>query len=109
VHARRNRGEWRAIVGAFERSGQTHEEFCVARGLNIGSFRAWLYRIRRDASTDVRLVPVAVSMSESSETAVAAGGGQAVILVVVGRIELRVPVGSDAAYVAVLVRELDRC
>lgn len=113
MHARKNREEWQAIIRAFERSGQTHEAFCAERRLNVGSFRTWLYKNRREASAEVRLVPVELSGRHASVDVRAAAPVNAAastpIVVVVGEVELRVVPGSDPAYVAVLVRELGRC
>src|SRR5258708_4826252 len=105
MHARKTRGEWRTIVRAFERSGQTHETFCAARALNVGSFRGWLYRLRRDAAPGVELVPVEV-ISRAAAAPVIDGG--APIVVLVGDFELRVTPGTDPTYVARLVGEMRR-
>jgi len=113
VYARKSRDEWRAIIRAFGRSGQTHRAFCARRGLNLGSFRGWLYRLGREASSELRLLPVTMSGGGTSlrvETAApSTGGTPGAIVVMVGEVELRVVPGSDPAYVAVLVRELGRC
>jgi hypothetical protein len=107
---RRSREEWSRIVEAFERSGQSHEAFCAQHGLNVGSFRGWLYPLRRDAAqgkvarSATRLLPVRVS-----------GAGAAIdegvmIEIVVGDTRLRVPDRVDPHYVAALVAALaSRC
>jgi len=113
MHARKSRVEWRAIVRAFERSGQTHEAFCADRGVNVGSFRGWLYRIRREPSADVRLVPVDVPGRVSAIDVVRSmplrGAPSSPVVVVLRDAEVHVALGSDPAYVAALVRELGRC
>lgn len=113
MHARKSRAEWRAIIRAFERSGQTHEAFCAGGRLNVGSFRGWLYRIRREPSAEMRLVPVEVpervTAVDIGPSAPRSAATSSPIAVVVRDIELRVAVGSDPAYVAALVRELGRC
>jgi hypothetical protein len=111
MHARKRQQEWRGIIRAFEQSGQTHQAFCAGRRLNLGSFRGWLYRIRRETTADVRLVPVEVSgWSAPVDVASAARANAAApIVLVVGDVELRITAGSDPAYVAALVRELGRC
>jgi len=105
MRARRSRNEWSTLITAFERSGQSHDEFCAKRGLNVGSFRGWLYRIRRTSSGDskVALVPVDVRFPEPK-----AGGGELVIAV--QGLDVRVQIGADVGYVAALVAELcSRC
>ena len=113
MHARKSRVEWRAIVRAFERSGQTHEAFCADRGLNVGSFRGWLYRIRREPSAEPRLLRVDVpergTAVEIVAPALLRGAALKPIVVVVRNIEVGVALGSDPAYVAALVREFGRC
>src|SRR6185295_6448346 len=98
MYARKSRGEWSAIIKTFERTGGAHEAFCSARGLNITSFRGWLYRIRRATATSsvITLLPVDV-------TSAAAPPGPPDVVVMVAGVEVRVPVGADVGYVAALV------
>ena len=105
MYARKSRGEWSAIIKAYERTGGAHEAFCSARGLNIKSFRGWLYRIRRATATSsaITLLPVDVT----SATALPAPRE---IVVAVDGVEVRVPVGADVEYVKALVMGLrSRC
>lgn len=44
--ARHGREHWAGIVGEYEGSGLTQQEFCVQRGLRFTTFRNWLYRLR---------------------------------------------------------------
>jgi len=44
---RRTRGEWRAIMSRFERSGQGRREFCEAEGLVLGTFSWWRRELGR--------------------------------------------------------------
>jgi hypothetical protein len=104
MHARRNRSEWQKIVREFERSEQTQAAFCESRGINVGSFRGWLYRLRRAAPAGaVALVPVDVTPARRSFDA------DAPVIVRVADVEICVPHGTDALYVARLVAELRRC
>jgi hypothetical protein len=63
---RRGREEWTRTIEEFERSGESHEAFCAQHRLNVGSFRSWLYRLRRGAGrgkvarSATRLLPVRV-------------------------------------------------
>lgn len=111
MHVRRSRSQWAVIIKAFERSGGSHEEFCAKRDLNLGSFRGWLYRLRKGAESapEVALVPVTVSGPASSPSReVGEAGGQ--IVIAVSDVHVRVVPGTDAGYVAALVAELrSRC
>jgi len=40
------RGYWSRVIGEYEALGGAHAEFCEARGLNLATFRTWLYRLR---------------------------------------------------------------
>ena len=106
---RRSRSEWATIVAEFERSGDAHADFCARRGLELATFRAWLYRLRRarrgstvarSATKAVKLLPVRVR-----ERPAGPDGGEAIELMVRG-VALRVQVGTEVAYVADLVAAL---
>lgn len=103
MQARKSRSQWAGIIKSFERMGGSHEQFCSARGLNLGTFRAWLYRLRRtsEAPASVALVPVEV-VSPGAMGAPAPSD----ILVAVAGVELRIALGADIRYVAQLVAEL---
>jgi hypothetical protein len=64
--ARHGRAYWTGVVTEFERSGQSHERFCERRKLNVGTFRAWLYRLRAEGMTEV---PRFVELSADAPTA----------------------------------------
>ena len=111
MHARRSRSEWASIIKAFERSGGSHEEFCTKQGLNLGSFRGWLYRLRKIAATapEVALVPVMLAETASSASR-RVGEPGAEIVVAVSDVQVRILPGTDVGYVAALVAELrPRC
>ena len=105
MRTRKSRSEWSEIIGAFERSGQSHEEFCTKQRLNLGSFRGWLYRLRKAAAPEVALVPVTLTEAARSPSRSVCGLG-AEIVVAVSDVSVRVVPGTDAAYVATLVAEL---
>jgi hypothetical protein len=50
---RRNREYWAEVVADFEKSALKHGEFCEQRGLEAGTFRHWLYHLRREAKGEV--------------------------------------------------------
>ena|ERR1700722_17103335 len=105
---RRTRSEWVTIVEEFERADEMHEQFCARRGLNVGSFRAWLYRLRRSApkrkvaqsaTATVRLLPVHVRGASASIEPIS-------IDVLVRGIVVRVHVGANPQYVSELAAAL---
>jgi hypothetical protein len=51
--ARHGRAYWTGVITEFERSDQSHERFCERRKLNVGTFRAWLYRLRAEGVTEM--------------------------------------------------------
>jgi len=109
---RRSRDEWAELVEEHESSGETQEEFCAARGLVVGSFRGWLYRLRRErrggkvARSATRLVPVRVRVQSGAP----ARRVDDLVEVVMFDTVLRVPVGADVSYVAALASALStRC
>lgn len=107
MQARRSRSEWSAIIKAFKKAGGSHEEFCKERGLNLGSFRGWLYRLQKGAKSgpEVALVPVAVTGPTSSPPRESAEPSAEIVVAVSG-VHVRVVPGTDIAYVAALVAEL---
>jgi hypothetical protein len=106
MRARKSRNEWSKIIRAFERSGESHEEFCSRQGLNLGSFRGWLYRLRKAAAApEVALVPVTVTGVTSSPSSPVGTPGEPIV-VVVSDVQVRLLPGTDTGYVAALVMEL---
>ena len=111
MRARKSGSKWSAIVEEYERSGQSHREFCSRRGLEVASFRGWLYRVRKAQRTvpEVSLVPVEVTPGPSCP-GVERAALSAEVVVAVADLEVRVAVGTDIGYVACLVAELrSRC
>ena len=51
--ARQGRAHWLRVVARFERRGVSHDAFCAAEKLNIGTFRTWLYKLRREGAMEV--------------------------------------------------------
>jgi hypothetical protein len=104
--------EWAEIVEAFEQTTESHEGFCRRRGLNVGSFRGWLYRLRAEReqgkvarSATPRMLPVRVQGER-----LAPEPELAVIQIGVAGTVVRIAVGTDLAYVGDLVSVLrERC
>lgn len=96
---RRGRAFWQRLISKFERSDEEQRAFAARHGVNLETFRTWLYKLRdegaRRESSSVRVLPVAVT-----------GVGTSGISIEVGDLVLRVTEGVDAAYVASIVQAL---
>ena len=70
VTARRSAGEWRRLVRAWDRSGQTAKDFATARGLSSRTLSWWKWRLSREppagAPDEPRLLPVKIEPDDSS-------------------------------------------
>jgi len=52
--ARRSREYWAEVVSSFEASSLKQGEYCKHRGVKLGNFRQWLYRIRAEKKGDAK-------------------------------------------------------
>jgi hypothetical protein len=114
MRTRKNREYWAGVIRAFERSGETHAAFCHARDLNVGTFRSWLYEIRRAqqcADTAIQVVPVDIVGPAAPDvpTSRRERGRAETVVLSFGDIDVAVPMGTDVRYVGALVAELRRC
>ena len=113
MRARRSRQQWEAIIGTFERSGQTLARFCGLRGIRPETLKWWQWHLRSKAAgiaesasagDDVRLVAIDVVATPATGAAVTT------LAILVAGAELRVEIGTDVAYVSELVMHLrSRC
>ncbi|MCP3170235.1 IS66 family insertion sequence element accessory protein TnpA [Myxococcus qinghaiensis] len=105
MQKRAEKPEWVRVAEEFEASGLTQREFAGRRGLRLSTVQSWVYRRRRQVSTEaappVRLLPVQVSSVPAFE---------AVTLEVVSAtgVRVRFAPGTDVGYVARLVAALER-
>jgi transposase len=98
--------EWVRVAEEFEASGLRQREFAQSRGLRLSTLQSWIYRRRRQVSTEapppVRLLPVQVSpaprATEDERVEVATGSG----------LRVRFRADTDVDYVARLVTALER-
>lgn len=101
----RRREEWFRLSRAWEKSGQTQGEFCAARGIELGTFRWWRWRLgvereglsTREAMSECEWVEVSQA-DDREELGPVAGARSAkeVRLVFCDGLEVHVPVGFDA-------------
>jgi hypothetical protein len=104
--ARRGREYWQPLVEELEKSGLRHAEFAAQRGIELGSLRSWLYRLRQEQRAgqgtgdgEVRMVPIRLGTASSPA-----------VEIVVGRCTVRMGPQADPAAVAALVAALEaRC
>ncbi len=47
---RRDEGEWRELIGTWQKSGQSVRRFCQARGVHAASFQRWRQRLSEPES-----------------------------------------------------------
>ena len=99
---RRGREFWAGVVAEYEGSGQSHDGFCLSRGLEVGTFRRWLYRLRRKGSGRrkgpvLQFLPLVPSSTSSGPVGVR-----------VGEVELSFGELPAASYLAELLRLMDR-
>jgi len=68
----KGRKYWAAVIKRFEKSGLSQREFCSRNDLpKLCTFRAWLYRFRKEALVTSRETPKAfleVAETQQSET-----------------------------------------
>ena len=54
----RGRVYWSKLVSEYEETGATNDQaFAESRGINRATFRAWMYRLRREREEGVEEVP----------------------------------------------------
>jgi hypothetical protein len=98
---RRTREIWRNLVGQFERSGKTLEEFAKEREIPSGTLRGWLYRFKREQEEAAPILPVSV-IASTAPTARPDGAGVEVML-------LRFAGSATGEFIADVVSRLRRC
>jgi len=95
---------WKRVAAVAERSELTHSEVAARHGVSVSALRSWIYRLRRERGSvgpgEPRLLPVRIAASPAVREFVE---------VVVGEVLVRVPTGTDPAYVASLLAALRAC
>lgn len=82
----------------FERTGLSHDAFCEAEGLNVGTFRTWLYKLRQEGG---QREPSFVEVVGGEHTS-----GQEACVVRFGQAEARFAHAPEPGYVATLLHAL---
>jgi hypothetical protein len=100
----RDRRFWTTAITEFERSGVTQEAFAARRGVSVGTLRGWIYRLRQERKASVSLVPVRVIASTAPEAR--QPSEEAIEVELPGRVRMRFAAGTDAEYIAQLIKRL---
>jgi transposase-like protein len=106
--ARRTREIWRNLIGQFERSGKTIEQFADERQIPTGTLKNWIYRLRKEkAEETAEILPVRVISSASPSAARRSEEEQdgAVVEVML----VRFASGTAGELIAEVVSRLRRC
>lgn len=62
---RRTNEQWRELVAEFETTNLSHAAFAERCDVHVGTFRSWLYRIRRESTSGVHFAEVVVDTQRS--------------------------------------------
>ena len=112
VLRKRSAEERARLLALFERSGQTHRQFCHEHEVALSTMTFWLRQGRQSARS--RLAGVLVEVPASAATldsprGVALLSPGSVDIRLPNRVELSVSAGTDSAWVSHLLRELLTC
>ena len=97
----KGRAEWARVVASFEKTGLTQAEFCAMRGLNVGTFRSWVYRLRNEQGRKEgrpRLVELVAAPERTEDSA---------CVVRVGATEVRFAARPEVEYLGALLRTVE--
>ncbi len=103
--ARRTREIWQNLIGQFERSGKSKEQFAAERGIPVGTLKNWIYRLKREeGEASGAILPVRVISSSSPLASRPESDGAAVEVVLV-----RFASGTASELIVEVVDRLRRC
>jgi transposase-like protein len=112
VLRKRSAEERARLLALFERSGQTHKQFCREHEVALSTMTFWLRQARQSARSRSAGVLVEVPGSVAtldSPRGVALLSRGSVDIRLPNRVELSVSAGTDSAWVSRLLRELLKC
>jgi len=104
-----SRGQWVELVAEYEQSAgdETQEAFARRQGVQVASFRYWLYKLRGAVKEPgVRLVEVSGTRVASAQARVSQAPACVEVEVAQGRCTVRFGVGADAAFIGEVVATL---
>jgi hypothetical protein len=99
--------EWETLLAEYKQSGLTQKEFVAKHDVALSSLQFWLYKQKKtksvlDSNSTAAFVPVQVVASPAPK---ARGGGAVEVALDDGTV-IRITVGTDPKYVALLLRAL---
>ncbi len=107
--ARRTREIWRNLIGQFERSGKSLEQFAAERKIPVGTLTNWVYRIRREKEEAAgEMLPVRV-ISSASPSAARRGVPENQEGATVEVMLVRFAGGTTSEFIVEVVNRLRRC
>jgi hypothetical protein len=102
---KRTREIWRNLIGQFERSGKTQEEFAAERQIPVGTLRFWIYKLKREKQDrETSILPVRVIASTAPPARRPDDESAAVEVLLV-----RFASGASSELIAEVVTRLRRC
>lgn len=112
VLRKRSAEERAQLLALFERSGQTHKQFCREHEVALSTMTFWLRQARRSARSRSAGVLVEVpgnvtTLASPRDVTLLSMGSVDIRLP--NRVELSVSAGTDSAWVSQLLRELLTC
>ena len=104
--ARRTREIWQNLIGQFERSGKSIEQFASERQIPTGTLKNWIYRLRKEkAESTTEILPVRVIGSASPAARGHDEGSDGAVEVML----VRFASGTASELIAEVVSRLRRC
>jgi hypothetical protein len=102
---KRTREIWRNLIGQYERSGKSQEEFAAERQVPVGTLRSWIYRLKREKEEEAAsILPVRVISSRSPSASRPEDESAAIEVMLV-----RFAGGASTELIAEVVTRLRRC
>jgi hypothetical protein len=99
--------EWETLLAEYKQSGLTQKEFVAKHDVPLSSLQFWLYKQKKtksvlDSNSRAAFLPVQVVASPAPK----ARGSGAVEVTLEDGLTIRIDVGTDPKYVALLVHAL---
>ena len=91
---------WKELVEMLEASGLSQVTFARQEGVNVGTLRSWIYRLRSEVPSRQAFLPVVVAQTVQPTTGMC--------LELPNGIQLRFEIGTAPSYVAELAGALGR-
>ncbi len=102
----RNREQIQKLLKRYRRSGKTQEHFAIENGLNLGTFRGWLYRKRKGVHGQGRFISVALEKTATDRSSL----GPSITIEMPGGHRVMLPTSLPPAQLeALLLRLVGSC